>query len=146
MGLFEQNQMLEEIFAPSNRDEDCRRISRMLMPVENAVEQYLGDGEYGEAVELYLQMVDTMCEHFVADEHWCWFDDFYSPGYEADRCWEMMRGRIGRMSEEVVERLETGLMDLAGTEAVVNYGVPRVGKWLGEIKAVYAGEDDAREI
>jgi hypothetical protein len=51
----------------------------------------------------------------------------------------MMRGRIGRMSEEVVERLEKGLVELAGTEAVVDYGVPRVGKWLGEIKAVYAG-------
>ena len=41
MSLYERNQMLEEIFAPANRDEDCRRISRMLMPVENAVEQYL---------------------------------------------------------------------------------------------------------
>ena len=87
--------MLEDIFAPVNRDEDCRRISRMLMSLENAEEQYLWDGEFGEAVELFLQLVDTMCEHFVADEHWCWFDDFYSPGYEADRCWEMLRG--GRM-------------------------------------------------
>ena len=67
-------------------------------------------------------------------------------GDDAERCWEMMRGRIGRMSGEVVERLETGLVELAGTEAAVDYGVPRVGKWLGEIKAVYAGEDDAREI
>ena len=146
MGLFERNEMLDEIFAPANCDEDCRRISRMLTPVENAVEQYLWDGEYGEAVELFLQLVDTMCEHFVADEHWCWFDDFYSPGYEADRCWEMLRGRLGRMSEEVLDRLEEGLMDLAGTEAYEDYGMPRIGKWLAEIKAVYAGEDDVREI
>ena len=47
--------MLEEIFAPANRDEDCRRISRMLMPVENAVEQYLWDGEYGEAVGCFCR-------------------------------------------------------------------------------------------
>jgi hypothetical protein len=58
----------------------------------------------------------------------------------------MLRGRIGRMSGEVFERLEKGLRELAGTEAVMDYGVPRVGKWLGEIKAVYAGKDDAREI
>ena len=50
------------------------------------------------------------------------------------------------MSGEVFERLEKGLRELAGTEAVMDYGVPRVGKWLGEIKAVYAGKDDAREI
>ena len=146
MSLFEQNQMLAEIFALANRDEDCRRISRMLMPVENAVEQYLWDGEYGEAVELFLQLVDTMCEHFVADEHWCWFDDSYWPGDDADRCWEMLRGRLGRMSEEVFDRLEEGLMDLAGTEAYEDYGMPRIEKWLAEIKAVCAGEDDAREI
>ena len=109
MKLFEQNRMLEEIFAPVNRDEDCRRISRMLMPVENAVEQYLWDGEYGEAVEQFLQMVDTMCEHFVADEHWCWFDDLYWPGDDADRCWEMLRLRLRRMSEEVFGRLKEGL-------------------------------------
>ena len=138
--------MLEEIFAPANRDEDCRRISRMLTPVENAVEQYLWDGEYGEAVELFLQMVDTLCEHFVADEHCRWFDDSYWPGDDADRCWEMLRGRLERMSEEVFDRLEEGLMDLAGTEAYEDYGMPRIGKWLAEIKAVYAGEDDAREI
>ena len=113
--------MLEDIFAPVNRDEDCRRISRMLMSLENAEEQYLWDGEFGEAVELFLQLVDTMCEHFVADEHWCWFDDFYSPGYEADRCWEMLRGG-----------------------AYEDYGMPGIGKWLAEIKAVYAGDSAAR--
>ncbi len=144
MNLFEKNRMLEEIFAPVNRDEDCRGISRMLTPVENAVELYLWDGEYGEAVELFLQMVDTMCEHFVADEHWCWFDDLYWPGDDADRCWEMLRLRLRRMSEEVFDRLEEGLMDLAGTEAYVDYGLPRIGKWLSEIKAVYAGEETAR--
>jgi hypothetical protein len=42
------------------------------------------------------------------------------------------------MSEEVVERLEKGLVELAGTEAYEDYGMPRIGKWLGEIKAVYA--------
>ncbi len=48
------------------------------------------------------------------------------------------------MSEEVFDRLEEGLMDLAGTEAYVDYGLPRIGKWLSEIKAVYAGEETAR--
>lgn len=81
------------------------------------MEQYLWDGEYGEAVELFLELVDTLCEHFVADEHWCWFDDSYWPGDDADRCWEMLRDRLQRMSEEVFDRLEEGLMDSAGTEA-----------------------------
>jgi hypothetical protein len=139
MKLFERNQALEEIFAPANRDWECRRISQLLTPVENAAEQYLWDGEYGEAVDLFLQLVDAMCEHFVTDEHWCWFDDFYWPGDDADGCWEMLRPRLGRMSEEVFDRLEEGLMDLAETEAYEGYGTPGIGKWLADMKAGYAG-------
>ena len=48
------------------------------------------------------------------------------------------------MSEEVFDRLEEGLMDLAGTEAYEDYGMPGIGKWLAEIKAVYAGEVSER--
>lgn len=129
--------MIEKVFAPSNLDQDCRRISQSLVPVKNAIRQYFLDGEYEEAAGLFLQFVDTMCEHFVADEHWCWFDDFYLPGDDADECWEMLRAKLGQMSEDVFDCLEDGLIDLAESESYENYGVPNFGEWLAEMKAVH---------
>lgn len=82
--LFPVNQAIESIFSPENIDEDCDTITRLMLPVENAIEQYLFDGDYAGAVEMFLQLVDSMCYHFVADEHWNNFDDFYSPAYGAD--------------------------------------------------------------
>lgn len=83
--LFPVNQAIESIFSPENIDEDCDTISRLMLPVENAIEQYLFDGDYAGAVEIFLQLVDSMCYYFVAEEHWIYFDDFYSPKYCAEQ-------------------------------------------------------------
>lgn len=94
--LFPVNQAVESIFSPKNIDEDCDTISRLMLPVENAIELYLFDGDYAGAVEIFLQLVDSMCYHFVAEEHWNYFDDFYSPAYGADRCWKQIRGNLDK--------------------------------------------------
>lgn len=64
------NQSIEAIFSPENLDEDCSRISELMATVANAIEQDLIDGRPAEAVGLFLQLVDSLCYHFVADEHW----------------------------------------------------------------------------
>ena len=74
--LFPVNQAIESIFSPKNIDKDCRSISSLMPPVENAIELYLFDGMYADAVEMFLRLVDSMCYHFVADEHWNYFDAF----------------------------------------------------------------------
>ena len=66
--LFPVNQAIESIFSPKNIDKDCRSISRQMLPVENAIEQYLSDGDFAGAVEMFLQLLDSMCYHFVADD------------------------------------------------------------------------------
>ena len=77
------------IFAPANLDEDCNRISELIAPVANAIDQDLIDGRPAEAVDLFFRLIDSLCYNFVADEHWCWFDDdCYDPGYVADGCLE----------------------------------------------------------
>lgn len=30
---------------------------------------------------MYLQLLKSMCKHFVEDEHFFYFDDIYSPEY-----------------------------------------------------------------
>lgn len=31
---------------------------------------------------MYLQLLKSMTEHFIKDEHWCYFDDMYSSEYD----------------------------------------------------------------
>ena len=109
-----------------------------MLPVENSIEQYVFDGDYAGAVELFLQLVDSMCSHFVADEHWNYFDDFYSPEYGADRCWKQVRGCLDKFPEELFDELEEGLIDLSETEAFQDYCCPRIGGWLKDMKKMYS--------
>lgn len=41
---------------------------------------------YAEAVNLFLQILDSMASHYVVDEHYTYFDDMYSPEYAANDC------------------------------------------------------------
>ena len=138
--LFPVNQAIESIFSPKNIDKDCRPISRLMLPVENAIEQYLFDGMYADAVELFLQLVDSMCYHFVADEHWNYFDDLYSPEYDADRCWKQIRGHLDKFPEALFDELEEGLINLSETEAFQDYCCPGIGEWLKDMKRMYADD------
>ena len=136
--LFPVNQAIESIFSPKNIDKDCRSISRQMLPVDNAIEQHLFDGMYADAVEMFLQLVDSMCYHFVADEHWNYFDDLFSPEYDADRCWKQIRRHLDKFPEALFDELEEGLIDLSGTEAFQDYCCPRIGGWLREMKNMYS--------
>ena len=138
--LFPVNQAIESIFSPKNIDKDCRSISRLMLPVENAIEQYLSDGDFAGAVEMFLQLLDSMCYHFVADEHWNYFDDLYSPEYDADRCWKQIRGHLDKFPQALFDELEEGLIDLSGTEAFQDYCCPGIGGWLREMKEMYADD------
>lgn len=136
--LFPVNQAIESIFSPKNIDKDCRNISRLMLPVENAIEQYLFDGDYTGAVEMFLQLVDSMCYHFVEDKHWNYFDDFYAPEYDADRCWRLIRGCLEKFPEALFDELEEGLIDLSETDAFQDYCCPRIGGWLKDMKKMYS--------
>ena len=127
--LFPMNQSIEAIVAPGNLDEDCRRISELMAPVANAIDQDLIDGRSSEAVDLFLHLHDSLCYHFVADEHWRWFDDCYDPGLVVNGCWKRIRECLGWFLEEDVEMLRVGLGELSETEAYREYGYPGIGKW-----------------
>lgn len=128
--LFPMNQSIEAIFAPGNLDEDCRRISELMAPVANAIDQDLIDGRSSEAVDLFHQLVDSLCYHFMSDEHWRWFDDCYDPGYVADGCWKRIRECLRFFPQEVIDRLRVSLGELCGTEASREYGYPGIGRWM----------------
>ena len=136
--LFPVNQAIESIFSPKNIDKDCRSISRLMLPVEKAKEQYLFDGMYIDAVEKLLQLVGSMCYHFVADEHWNYFDDLYSLEYDADWCWKLIRGHLDKFPETLFDELEEGLIDLSETESFRDYCCPGISGWLRDMKEMYS--------
>ena len=69
MHLFLVNLSIEAIFTWENLDEDFTRVSELMALVENAINQDLIDGRPAEVVDLYPQLVDSMCFHFELDEH-----------------------------------------------------------------------------
>ena len=86
----------------------------------------LEDGEYAIAVDHYLQLLDSLTAHFVADEHWCWFNDSYSPDYTVSRIWDAFVPHIrsGALAGEPLAELESGLKQIEQSEAYQNYGYP----------------------
>lgn len=117
----------EEIFVPRNIGPDCDTIGHLLYDYgEKFVLSALEDGEYSIAVDNYLYMLDSLTNHFIADEHWRWFDDFYSPDYTLSSIWDKFIPyiRSGALEGEPLEELESGLKLIEQTEAYKNYGYP----------------------
>lgn len=117
----------EEIFVPRNIGLDCDTIGRLLYDYcENYIMPALEAGEYAIAVGNYLRMLDSLTKHFIADEHWCWFDDFYSPDYTVSRIWDMFVPHIrsGVLYGECLEELEAGLAEIKASKAYQEYHVP----------------------
>lgn len=128
MNILPPNNILEEeIFTPRNLDPDCDAIGRLLDSFgEKFILSALEDGEYSIAVDYYLQMLDSLCGHFISEEHWCWFDDFYSPDYSVSHIWEAFIPHIrsGALAGEALAELESGLQQIQQSEAYQNYGIP----------------------
>lgn len=114
MSLFPPNNILEkEIFTPRNLGPDCDIIGGLLY-------------RFGDMFILSLQMLDSLTTHFIADEHWCWFDDFYSPDYTVSRIWDAFVPHIrsGALAGEPLAELESGLKQIEQSEAYQNYWIP----------------------
>lgn len=128
MSIFPPNNILEEeIFTPRNLGPDCDIIGGLLeQHGEKFILSALEDGEYAIAVDHYLQLLDSLTAHFIADEHWCWFDDFYSPDYTVSHIWDAFIPHIrsGVLAGEPLAELKSDLKQIEQSEAYQNYGIP----------------------
>lgn len=96
---------------------------------------------------MYLQLLKSMCEHFVEDEHYCYFDDMYSPEYTMQWIYEAIRKAaikreegqvttcafpsVSRLNEvkhdidtESQALLEEGHKEMQQSECYEDYGYP----------------------
>ena len=84
---------IEAVFSPSNLDEDCRTMARLLDPYRKAVYDSLCQGYYADAVTVLLEVLESLTYHFVEDEHYTYFDDMCLSGYdESGHCCHQERG------------------------------------------------------
>lgn len=117
---------LEEIFNGCNLDDDCDIIARKLSPYKERIRRTLDEGNHADTVSLFLRILETLADHFVKDEHYCYFDDMYSPDYV---CLDMMKAILKKAEEDPFpeaewKRLEAGMEKIAATKAWKDYGVP----------------------
>ena len=86
------------------------------------IKEILAVGMYKQAVILYLQLLKSMVNHFVEDEHFCYFDDMYSLEYSLQWIYEdIMKYDI---DEESRKLLEEGHEEILQSECHQEYGYP----------------------
>ena len=125
------NPEYEQIFAPDNIDDDCDSIAHKIDVVGLQINEILkiaseiDDGSVGlykMAVTKYLQLLKSMTKHFVEDEHWCYFDDWYSP----DNSMKLIYDAIMKqdIDADAAALLKAGHEEIQKTECYDNYGCP----------------------
>lgn len=101
---------------------DCDSIAHEVDAVGESIKEILKVGLYKQAVTMYLQLLKTMTKHFVEDEHWCYFDDWYSPDYSMMLIYDaIMKYDI---DAEATTLLKAGHEEIQKTECYDKYGVP----------------------
>lgn len=118
--MIQLNPRYEAIFNPDNIDQDCDRIASLMNVEADFIKEALDAGLFKQAVTMYLQLLKSMTKHFVEDEHYCYFDDMYSPKYSLQWIYEdIMKYDIDQESRRL---LEDGHKEILQSECYEDYG------------------------
>lgn len=120
--MIEINPRYEAIFNPDNIDQDCDKIASMMNVEADFIKEPLDAGLYKQAVTMYLQLLKSMTKHFVEDEHYCYFDDIYSPEYTMQWIYEAIQKH--NIDAESQTLLEEGHKEILQSECYKEYGSP----------------------
>ena len=120
--MIELNPQYEKIFNPRNIDDVCDKIAGLMSSEVNIIKEAMEAGLYKKAVTMYLQLLKAMCIHFVEDEHYCYFDDMYSPEYIMQRVFEDLQ--MSNLDFDSAMLLKEGHDEIMQTECYKEYGYP----------------------
>ena len=84
------------------------------------IKEALDAGLYKNAVTMYLQLLKSMCKHFVEDEHYCYFDDMFSPEYTMQCIYEEIQKHDIDIHSQAL--LEEGHKEIQQSECYEDYG------------------------
>lgn len=101
-------------------------LNFLLIPETKRIEKLLDDGEQLTAATLAMQLVKSLCIHFVEDEHWCYFDDLYSPEFTISHMIDCFNAAYdaGTLSSEVTEYLHAAWQEIMQMESRTDYRIP----------------------
>ena len=113
------------IFAGSNVDWDCTTIWHLMLQENKRIEALANGGDYQTAALRFMQLTKSMCRHFISDEHYCYFDDMYSPEYAIDDLVDFFNGleEEGKLPDETKEYLHKAWQEIMETECHQDYGM-----------------------
>lgn len=120
--MIEKNPKYESIFDVRNIDDDCDKIASLMSDESEVIKEAMSAGIFKQAVTMYLQLLKAMCEHFVKDEHYCYFDDLYSPEYILQGLFEKLQ--MQNLDFETAMLLKEGHDEIMQTECYQEYGYP----------------------
>ena len=120
--MIQLNPQYEKIFDPRNIDDDCDKIASLMSSDAALIKEAMEAGLYKQAVTMYLQLLKAMCIHFVEDEHYCYFDDMYSPEYFMQRVFEDLQ--MCNLDFDSAMLLKEGHDEIMQTECYKEYGYP----------------------
>ena len=117
---------IEAAFSPANIDDDCNTIASLLRPYGKMIDQLLDCGDVNQAITILLEILESQAYHFVADEHYNYFDDMYVPDYECEDMLNAIIAKIkdGTVSDEEQDRLDAGMQQIEQTECYKGYYTP----------------------
>lgn len=113
------------IFASSNVGWACDLISYLMHDENERIMSLANRGEYQDAALRFMQLAKSMCRHFISDEHYCYFDDLYSPEYAIDDLVDFFNEleKEGKLPEETKEYLKKAWQEIMETECHQGYGM-----------------------
>ena len=117
---------IETIFNSRNIDTDCDTIVNLLCSFKDVINRDMAKGNYHQAFDTFLEILESLSYHFVEDEHFCYFDDMYSPDYTCSDILKSIIAQIktGKVAKEDVDNLDKGFAKIATMEAYEEYGSP----------------------
>lgn len=116
------NPQYEKIFDIHNIDDGCNIIADLMSKEATLIKETIDAGMYKQAITMYLQLLKTMCIHFVEDEHYCYFDYLYTPEYILQQLFEDFQ--MHNLDFDSVMILKEGHDEIMQTECYLEYGYP----------------------
>ena len=120
--MIQLNPRYETIFNPDNIDQNCDRIAGLMSDEGKFIKEALDAGLYKQGGAMYLQLLKSMCEHFVVDDHYCYFDDMYSPEYTMQWIYEAIQKHNIDAESQALQ--EEGHKEILQSECYKEYGSP----------------------
>ena len=120
--MIELNPKYEIIFDVRNIDDNCSKIADLMSAEAELIKEAMNAGMNNKAVMMYLQLLKSMTKHFVEDEHYCYFDDLYSPEYTLQSIFEDFQ--MHDLGAEATKLLNDGHEEIIQSECYQEYGYP----------------------